>query len=213
MKWLTLKQIKQQVRLELDFHDEDEKLTDYGESAEDTILKLCQRTYDDFISEYGEIPKPIVEASLMLVVASYEVRSPVTSQQLYTVGYGFDYRVKPYMRLVSDDGELAEVQTVVLGSDVKIAFTADLPDDLLLKDVNFDVVVYNNNQVDKQKTYHKDECIMLESGSDYVALVDTTLLGIGTYLLKLTVQIPDTDYQSGYRKEVVKINPHIKVTG
>jgi len=36
---------------------------------------------------------------------------------------------------------------------------------------------------------------------------------VGSYLLKVTVQIPDTDYPSGYRKEVVNINPHISVRG
>jgi len=32
-------------------------------------------------------------------------------------------------------------------------------------------------------------------------------------VMKLTVQIPDTDYTSGYRKEVIRINPHIRITG
>jgi hypothetical protein len=32
-------------------------------------------------------------------------------------------------------------------------------------------------------------------------------------MLKLTVNIPDTDYPSGYRKEVVKINPYIRCIG
>ena len=67
MKWLTLKEIKDQLRIEPNFTDEDDRLTAYGESAEDTVLNTCQRTYDDFISEYGEIPQPIREVSLMLV--------------------------------------------------------------------------------------------------------------------------------------------------
>jgi len=32
-------------------------------------------------------------------------------------------------------------------------------------------------------------------------------------MLKLTVQIPDTDFASGYRKEIVNINPHIRIKG
>ena len=56
MKWLTLNEIKDQLRIERDFDLEDDKLTGYGESAEDVILELCQRTYDDFIDNYGGIP-------------------------------------------------------------------------------------------------------------------------------------------------------------
>jgi len=215
MKWLTLKEIKQQCRIEPDYTGEDEVLTGYGESAEETVLNLCQRTYDDFISEYGKIPQPIVEASLMLVTLSYEHRTPVTQYQMYAVGYAFDMKVKPYMRLVSPysaEDAVAD-QQVVLGSDVKIAFSADLPDDLLMKDIDFTVKVYNNTEKDKAVTLTKADCIMVGDGEEYVALVDSETLGIGRYLLKLTVQIPDTDYQTHYRKEVVNINPHIVVTG
>ena len=44
MKWLTLKRIKQQLRIELDFTEEDEILEMYGDSAEDAILKVLNRS-------------------------------------------------------------------------------------------------------------------------------------------------------------------------
>lgn len=212
MKWLTLKQIKQQLRIELDFTDEDDELTGYGESAEDTVLNLCQRTYDDFLSDYGAIPKPIVEASLMLVTLSYEQRTPVTQYQLYAVKYAFDLKLKPYMRLVLPESDGVADETFIVGSDVKILIDAELPDDLTLQDVDFTVVVYNNNLKDKEKTYAKADCILTADGN-YVVQVDSSLLGIGRYLVRLTVHIPDTDYTAGYRKEVVKINPHVIVKG
>lgn len=211
MKWLTLNEIKDQLRIERDFTLEDEKLTNYGESAEDVILQLCQRTYDDFIDNYGGIPRPIWEATLLLVSMSYEHGSAASMQQLYA-NPAFDMRVKPYMRLTSN-GDAVPVQVVTLGSDVKIAFTVNLPDDLLLKDVDFTGKVYNSMKKDVEKDFEKADCIMIEDGKAYVILVDTDELGVGSYLLKVTVQIPDTDYQSGYRKEVVQINPHISVRG
>ena len=61
--------------------------------------------------------------------------------------------------------------------------------------------------------FTKEDCIMIEDGVAYVVLVDTDTLGIGTYLLKVTVHIPDTDYPTGYRKEVININPHVSVKG
>ena len=59
----------------------------------------------------------------------------------------------------------------------------------------------------------KTDCIMTDEGASYVVLVDSEKLGICTLMLRLTVFIPDTDYQSGTRKEVIKINPHIRITG
>jgi hypothetical protein len=211
MKWLDLNQIKQQLRIEPDYTDEDTLLTKYGESAEDTILNICRRTYDDFLSEYGKIPSDIVEASLLLVTVSYEHRSAVTQYQMYSVRYAFDMKVKPYMKLASD-GDDAQMQTFTVGSDVKILVAAELPDDLTLQDVDFTVTVVNVSVEDKKQVYPKSDCIETEDG-DYVVLVNSDDLGIGVYMCRLTVMIPDTDYPSGFRKEVVKINPHVMVKG
>ena len=99
MKWLTLDEIKDQLRIERDFDLENDKLTLYGDSAEEMVLELCQRSYDDFVEKYGKIPTPVREASLLLVVASYEVGSPVSMQHMSPVGYAFDFKIKPYMKL------------------------------------------------------------------------------------------------------------------
>lgn len=210
MKFLTLKQIKAQCRIEEDFTLEDTKLTLYGDSAEQAIFNMCQRPYEDFIETYGAIPQDVVHAALLLVTASYEHNAAVSMQNLSMVPYGFDMLIKPYMRLTSaTDGD---VQTVTLGSDVKIEFAADLPDGLLLKDVDFTVKVINMSEKDKYVEVPKADCIMIGDGASYVVLVDSETFGIGMLMLRLTVFIPDTDYQIGTRKEVIKINPHIRIT-
>lgn len=211
MKFLTLEQIKAQCRIEEDFTLEDSKLTLYGDSAEQVIFNKCQRPYEDFIETYGTIPQDVVHAALLLVTASYEHRSAVSMQNLSMVPYGFDMLIKPYMRLTSATD--SDVQTVTLGSDVKIAFTADLPDGLKLSDVDFTLKVINMSGKDVDAEFVKADCIMTDEGASYVVLVDSEKLGIGTLMLRLTVYIPDTDYQSGTRKEVIKINPHIRITG
>ena len=210
MKWLTLNEIKHQLHIEEDFTDEDSRLTGFGKSAEDIILQVCNRTYDDFIDKYGGIPSNIREASLLLVTQSYEHRSSGSMQQVYPVPQGFDFLVKPYIRLAINS-DAAPVQVVTLGSDVKIAFTVDLPDGLKLSDVDFSGKVYNSMQKDDEVAFTKEDCISIEDGKSYVVMVDTDDLGVGSYMLKVTVQIPDTDYTSGYRKKVVNINPHISV--
>ena len=60
--------------------------------------------------------------------------------------------------------------------------------------------------------YTKAQCLLTTDGN-YIVLVDSEDLGIGLYMVKATFQIPDTDYVKGYRKEVVRINPHVKVFG
>lgn len=101
MKWLTLAKIKQQLRIEADFTEEDELLTMYGESAEEVLLNYLNRSYDDVVEVYGRMPAPLVHASLMLVDTSYQYRSPVSTQSMSLVPYTFDILVKPYMRLTT----------------------------------------------------------------------------------------------------------------
>ena len=212
MKWLTLEQIKAQLRIEPNFTADDKLLEMYGSSAENTVLKYMNRTYYDMIESYGGIPDDVLHATLMLVDESYQHRSPASTQNMYYVLYGFDAKIKPYMRLASPAGD-DEIQTVTLGSDVKIEFTAGLPDGLKLADVDFSGKVINADEKDKSLSFDKAVCIALEGGESYVVLVDSEPLGVGTLLLKLTVLIPDTDYPTGTRKQIVNINPHIQVVG
>ena len=210
MKWLTISDIKKQLRV--DFDDEDDVLELYGSAAEDTVLNYMNRTYQDVLEEYGEVPAAIRQATLMLVDNSYQHRSPAEPTQMYYVMYGFDTLIKPYMRLTDSDTCSQRVSTYTIGSQIKILIAASLPDNLTLFDVDFDVVVYNDDKKDKQKAYTKTECILTDE-YDYVVLVDSDELAVGTYMVKLTVYIPDTDFPDGHRKEVIRINPNVKVTG
>ena len=211
MKWLTLNEIKDQLRIEDDFTLEDQKLTMYGDSAEEVLMEVTRRTYDDFIENYGKIPTPIREVSLMLVTVSYETGSAVSLQQFYA-NPTFDMKVKPYMRLA--DGPMEQpIERITKGSDAKIEFTAELPDGMKLGDVEFSLKVINVSEKDVSEDYTKADCISKGDGNSYVVMVDTEQLGVGRVMLQLTVHIPDADYPAGTRKEVIKINPYIAITG
>lgn len=97
MKWLTIDYIKQHSRI--DFDCEDELLELYGAAAEDSVLNLCSRTYDELIDTYGDVPPALYQASLMLVDVSYTHRSPVSPQNMSIVPYSFELLVKPYVKL------------------------------------------------------------------------------------------------------------------
>jgi uncharacterized phage protein (predicted DNA packaging) len=99
MKWLTLERVKKHLRLDASNTQEDDLLTLYASAAEDTILNLCNRSYDCLLECYGEVPKPIQNASLLLVENQYTQRSVVSPTNLSAVPYSFDLLVKPYMIL------------------------------------------------------------------------------------------------------------------
>lgn len=101
MKWLNIEMIHQHLRLDTSL--EDTLLELYAESAEATVLQLTRRTVDDLVEEYGEVPRPLILASLMLVDLSYQHRTMASAQSMSMVPYTFDLLVKPYMRLTTDD--------------------------------------------------------------------------------------------------------------
>ena len=104
MKWLTLEFIKKHSRIDYDL--EDDLLALYGEAAEDMVLNVINRDYEEVVEEWGEVPKPLYQAALMLVDLSYQQRSPINPASLYAVPYTFDFLVKPYMKLAEDTDEL-----------------------------------------------------------------------------------------------------------
>lgn len=212
MKYLTLEHIRQ--RLHIDIVDDDADLELHGGGAEDAVLNYCNRTLDDIIEEYGCIPDPIRNATLMIVAMTYKQREPASEFNFSIVPYGnIDVMLKPYMRLADRRGDgCRRIQTVVLGSDIKIEFWSELPDELTMLDVPFTVTVYNEMAVGARKDFKKEDCILTDEG-DYVVLVNTDDLGVGLLKLKVTFEIPDTDFPAGYRREVVRINPYIRVTG
>lgn len=103
LKYLTLEYIKKHSRIQYDI--EDALLTIYAESAEQAVMNICNTTYEDMISEYESIPKPIYHATLMLVDLSYQMRSPISQSNMYVVPYTFDLLVKPYMKLTNKELE------------------------------------------------------------------------------------------------------------
>lgn len=97
MKYLTLDYIKQHIRID---HDcEDTMLELYGNAAEETVLSLLGRSYDDLLERYSVVPSAVMQATLMLVDVSYQYRSPVSPTSVSMVPYTFDLLIKPYMVL------------------------------------------------------------------------------------------------------------------
>lgn len=215
MKFLTLDHIRQQLRID-QTGEEDAVLELYGSAAEETVLSICNRTIDDVIETYGGVPDPIRQATLMLVGQSYQHREPSSAQNMSAVPYSFDLLIKPYMRLTSGNTATCgdRLQTVILGSDVKIDLTAAvITGGESFADIDFSVEVYNVTAIDKKKAIKKDECVISEDGTVCSLLVDTEDLGVGQLMVRVIMSLPDESWPSGYRKEVRKHNPYIMVIG
>jgi uncharacterized phage protein (predicted DNA packaging) len=111
MKWLEIDYVKQHSRI--DYDCEDALLELYAESAEEMVLNTLGRTYEDLLENFGidqpdgskHVPAAIVQASLMLVDSSYTNRSPISPTNMYQVPYTYDFLVKPYMKLTTNDNK------------------------------------------------------------------------------------------------------------
>lgn len=102
LKWVTLDEIKDQLRIERDNTSEDTVLTRYGATAEKFILRYIQRTEDELKAMNEEdptqVPEDIVSATLMLCDLYYQYRGPISMQNLYLIDYGFDALVAPFRK-------------------------------------------------------------------------------------------------------------------
>jgi hypothetical protein len=112
MKFLTIDYIKQHSRI--DFDCEDGVLATYGASAENTLLAYIRRTLDNVRDmNDGDIPPDMYHAALMLTEQAYNHRGPVSPTNMSVVGYAFDMKVKPLMRLDGRTNLQAERDTLL----------------------------------------------------------------------------------------------------
>lgn len=102
MNFIDFNQIKAQLRLSDDQAELEQPILElYGDTAEEVVCNHIRLSYEDLLEQYGEVPKPIVLAALMLVDTSYQQRSPISMQNMSSVPYTFDLLLKPYMRLTT----------------------------------------------------------------------------------------------------------------
>ena len=136
LKWLNLDAIHQHSRI--DFNCEDAELEQFGMAAEQAILDLTRRTYENFIDTYGRIPDPIYNATLLLVQNLYANRDAADSQKKDASLYGFDLLLKNYMVLtggtpleVERDGLIDKLTVVQTEFDFDFGEITDPTDELI----------------------------------------------------------------------------------
>ena len=136
LKWLTIAAIHAHCRI--DFNCEDAELMQMGIAAEQAILDITRRTYENFVDTYGRIPDPIFNASLLLVQNLYNNRDAADIQKKEAALYGFDLLLKNYMVLtggtplqVERDGLIDKLTVVQTEFDFDFGEISDPTDELI----------------------------------------------------------------------------------
>lgn len=102
MMFLTLAEIKAQIRITHDY--EDTLLTTYGEAAESKILSDTGYTYAELLTMSTDrtgtaaIDPKLRLAGLMLVAGWYKHREPEENLQMYSVPYAYENLISDYVR-------------------------------------------------------------------------------------------------------------------
>lgn len=94
-----------------------------------------------------------------------------------------------------------------LGTVYKLNVNIELPGSLTMDDVDFTCEFFVWRETVEVK---KDDMIRLDE-SNYIAVLDSRLIGRGEINNRTTVMIPDNDIEGGFRTEVYTEETSIKI--
>jgi hypothetical protein len=98
----------------------------------------------------------------------------------------------------------------VLGSQLKINVNVEPIGDTHLDNCNFKCTFFINPK--KNIELQKSQLIRVDA-DNYIALIDSSQLGVGTIRMTIEVDIPDSDFPNGVRKEIDTICTGITIQG
>jgi hypothetical protein len=136
LRWLSVQAIHDHCHI--DFNCGDAELEQFGIAAEQAILDLTRRTFENFVDTYGRIPDPIFNATLLLVQSLYKNRDAEEQRESKEIAFGFAFMVKNYMVLtggtpleVERDGLLDKLTVVMTEFDFNFGEITDPTDELI----------------------------------------------------------------------------------
>lgn len=95
MTYLTLNEIKQQIIIEQEWHEDDELLEALGDAAEDFVQAHINQSLDDVAADNaGDLPKALKQALLIMCDYLYDNRG---SGDNHEIPEAFYVLCKPYM--------------------------------------------------------------------------------------------------------------------
>lgn len=82
MQYLDINEIKKQLNVDADFHEDDEFLELLGESAEDMVAQLLDCSLDELVAQNGDLPASVRHALRMLVDYMYSQNRGSSSESI-----------------------------------------------------------------------------------------------------------------------------------
>ena len=112
--------------------------------------------------------------------------------------------------------------TVYLGTELKLRVGIEPMGGLHMEDYNFDIEAYCNDKSVVKASKRKDpqtkedvltNLVAIDGDEDnYIALIDTSVIGVGKLKCRVVAYIPDTDFtDDGVRTEVVVMDTGITI--
>ena len=98
--------------------------------------------------------------------------------------------------------------TVYFGTEIKVNVSIDPMDDLTMDSYDFDCEFYCSSN--RKIVLRKMELIRFDD-SNYIAVIDTKALSLGSLKCKITAYIPDSDCDDGLRTEIIVLDTGIKI--
>lgn len=97
---------------------------------------------------------------------------------------------------------------VFIGTELKINVSIDPLDNMTMEDYDFTIEMYCSPK--RVVAINKPDAIKID-GSNYIVRVDSNITGAGDLKCKITAQIPDPDFDDGYRTEITLIDTNITI--
>lgn len=98
MNYLGLEEVKRQLNIDADYHEEDEYLMSLAEVAQRAVENHLDCPLERFEDEDGQIEPPIRQAMLLEVGTLYQNRESVSFSQGYAIPHSFEYLLQPYVQ-------------------------------------------------------------------------------------------------------------------
>ena len=94
--YLQLYQLKKQLNIDDQFHDDDEYLVDLAMVAENAVQRHIDRQLSDLENDEGMLPMPLIHAMLLMVGSFYAKRESIAFASTVEVPLAYEYLLSLY---------------------------------------------------------------------------------------------------------------------
>ena len=106
--YLQLYQLKKQLNIDTEFHDDDEYLCDLAMVAENAVQRHIDRPLSDYENDEGMLPMPLIQAMLLMVGTFYAKRESIAFAASQEVPLAYEYLLSLYKNYNGSHEELKD---------------------------------------------------------------------------------------------------------